>query len=56
MSYDSIAAESRFAEEQRVYRTEKRAANILFLKSFASMLFLLALAVTVATVLAMQFR
>ena len=56
MSYDPIAAESRYAEKQRVYRAEKRAANLHFLRGFAGMLFLLALTVTVATVLATQFR
>jgi type IV secretory pathway component VirB8 len=52
MTDTSIAQEARWAQQERVHAAEKRASNRTFIKNCLAMLFLLAAAVTVATLLA----
>ena len=52
MENPSTTAELRSAEQERAYRAGKKVVNRELLKSFVFILFVLVLAVTVATVLA----
>jgi hypothetical protein len=56
MADTSITPELRWAHQERVRAADRRAANRVFLKSFVAMLFLLVVAVTVATLLATKLR
>jgi hypothetical protein len=56
MTNSSTSAELKWAEDERSYRREKRAANFVLLRSFALILFLLILAVSTGTLLANLYR
>jgi hypothetical protein len=52
----STSAELRWAQQEREYRADKRAANRELLKSFTTILTLLVIAIVAATVLATTLR
>jgi len=56
MANTSTTPVLRWAQQERVHVADSRAANRVFLKSFVAMLFLLVVAVTVATLLATELR